>query len=634
MAEGFSRYRDLPGPWKWVVRILSIIALAASINQIFYLNLGLNLIQSAYLALLLLLFTPIIFLISPARKKDREHIPWYDLALAFLSTLGPAYYCFNAQRALIEAWEFNSPLIGVILSTITLFVLLEAGRRVVSWMFALIMGVFAFYPLFASHMPGILWGMGWDFSRLASYHFGSQESIMGIPMIVLGNLLIGFMVFAVGLQVTGSGRFFLDLSLSLAGRSRGSPAKVGVIASGLFGSISGSPVANVLTVGQLTIPAMVKGGYSPVYAGAVEACASTGGVLMPPVMGVAAFIMAEILEIPYAKVVIAAIIPSFLYYMALFIQVDAQAALRGIRGIDKDIALPRFIDTTKQGWYFIVSLLVLIWMLLVEMRESQAPFYGVAALFVLTALRHKTRITREEFWKFIEGSGAVLAELTVILACVGLIIGSLTMTGVSLSVSREIVDMAGGNRILLLILSAFAAFVLGMGVPLAPAYVILAIIVTPALVSVGFNTIAAHMFALYWATLSFLTPPVAIAAFAAAGISRASPMATGWMSVRVGSVLFILPFFFILEPALVFQASAFDVSHALISAIIGIFCWTGGLEGYLLGLGKLNIPRRILAFVAGVLLMFPGWITDLAGVVILVFLVLIRIFRAPGAVLD
>jgi len=371
------------------------------------------------------------------------------------------------------------------------------------------------------------------------------ESIIGIPMRVVGNLLIGFMIFAVVLQHTGAGKFFLDFSLSLLGPLRGGAAKVSIMASALMGSISGSVISNVLGTGSVTIPAMKRTGFSARFAGAVEACASTGGIVMPPVMGAVAFVMAEVLQVPYVTIIITAAIPSFLYFFCLFVQVDAYAARNGIVGTSRE-ECPKFLTVMKEGWFYLLAIALLIYIIVILWRETHAAWITTVVLLGLTMFRKATRMTPRKFLDLIEGIGKFMGEITSILAACGLIIGSMGLTGVAHSFSSEIVKFAGGNMYLLLVFGAFASFILGMGMTITACYIFLAVVMAPALIEMGLYPLAVHLFVMYWGMASFITPPVALGSFAAASLSGASPMETGVQSMRLGIATYIVPFFFVL----------------------------------------------------------------------------------------
>jgi len=499
-----------------------------------------------------------------------------------------------------------------IMALIFCLLALEAVRRAGGPVLLMFTGVFAIYPIFAYRAPGILQACYFSPMSVIRYHVLGLDSLLGIPMQVVGSLVIGFIVFGTVMVATGGGKFFLDFAFALFGSQRGGPAKVAVFSSGLFGSLSGSVISNIVTTGSVTIPTMKKIGYPNHYAGAIEACASTGGVLMPPVMGTTAFIMASFLNVPYFEVAIAAVIPSLLYYLGLFMQVDAYAGKVGLKGIPKS-ETPRLMAVLKEGWPFIFALVLLIYFLYLRL-EAQAPFYAIAALIGIAMIRKETRLNFKGFLRLFESIGRLLAEIVGILAACGFIIGAFSITGVGSSFCRELVMLAGGLAILMLIFGAISSYILGMGMTVSACYIFLAIILAPGLVAMGFNAMAIHLFVLYWGVLSYITPPVALGSFVAAGLAEAPPMKTGLQSMRLGVVIYLVPFFFVYCPDLVLQGTILGVIQPLVTCIIGIILLAGGMEGFLAGVGRLSIPYRLMYFISGLLLAIPNWQTDVAGV--------------------
>ena len=429
-------------------------------------------------------------------------------------------------------------------------------------------------------------------------------------MNAFANLVVGFLVFGVALQYTGGGAFFLNLAFALLGKRRGGPAKVAIFASGLMGSMSGSVITNVLTTGVMSIPAMKRVGFRPAYAGGVEACASTGGVLMPPVMGATAFVMATFLEIGYAEIVIAAAFPSLLYYLGLFMQIDAYAARNGLQGLPAN-ELPPVSQVLRDGWYFVFVFVMLIVMLLYMQREAQAPYYATVTLLVINQLAKKHRWSLKRFVEFLEGVGTLFAELLAVLAGVGLIIGALTLTGKVGSLTYELVRIAGNSVIMLLVMGALTSFILGIGMTVTAAYLFLAVTLAPALVAGGLDKLAVHLFLMYWGMISFITPPVALGAYAAASIAQSNPMKTGFEAMRLGSIIYFVPFFFVLNPALIGQGPVGEILLVLTTAVVGIVLIASGLQGYLYGIGALDgaaaaWPGRVLLVIGGLILAAPA----------------------------
>ena len=429
---------------------------------------------------------------------------------------------------------------------------------------------------------------------------------------------IVIVIFGAMLERSGAGKVLMDIATGATGRSRGGPAKVSIFSSGLMGSMSGSVISNVLTTGVLSIPAMRRIGMSRSFAGGVEACASTGGVLMPPVMGATAFVMAMFLDIPYSAVALAAVIPSILYFLGLFIQIDAYAARNDIKGLPA-IELPSIKQTLKEGWYFIFVFGLLVWMLLIMQREAVAPFYATALLLVLNQLSKQNRWGWKDVTETLSSAAKLFAELIAILAGVGMLVGALSMTGLSGTIANDFINIAGGSVPLLLIMGAVTSFVLGIGMTVTAAYIFLAVALAPALIQGGgLDPMAVHMFILYWGMVSFITPPVALGAFAAATLAGSSPMRTGFEAMRLGSIIYFLPFFFVLNPALVLNGPIYEIITEIGTAILGIGLIAAGLQGHLVLMGSMNndalgLLARFMLIASGLLLAFPEMTSNLVG---------------------
>lgn len=469
---------------------------------------------------------------------------------------------------------------------------LEAVRRCGGTTLFVLVLIFSLYPIVADRMPGPVSGMASTAAETASYHVMSIESILGLPFRAFAQLVIGFLIFGIALQHTGGGRFFINLAFALFGHVRGGSAKVAIVSSGLMGSMSGSVITNVLTTGQLTIPAMKRDGMSKEYAGGVEACASTGGVLLPPIMGSTAFVMATFLNVPYTTVALAAAIPAALYFFGLFVQVDAYAARTGLKGTPRE-QLPNIRETMRDGWFYIASFLVLIFLLVYMQREAVAPFYATGLLLILNQLSSRHRWDSKAAGAFLVATGKLLVELLSIMAGVGLIVGALSVTGLSGTLVNDLLYIAGDSVLMLLLMGALTSFVLGIGMTVTAAYIFLAIILAPALIQGGLDPMSVHLFILYWGMLSFITPPVALGAFAAASIAGASSLATGFKAMRLGSVIYFIPFFFVLDPSLIMAGSWWDTLSATATAAVGVLLIAGSLQGYLLGIGFLDRPGSL-----------------------------------------
>ncbi|HET6519174.1 MAG TPA: TRAP transporter fused permease subunit [Geminicoccaceae bacterium] len=612
-AEEALRHRRLPPVWSAVLVLFTAAALFLAVNQLFNLQLfvGVVFLDNRYLYLLIGALLPLVFLVFPATASaPQDRVPWYDVLLFLATVLVAGYFAWNSRRILDEGWEFAAPTAAVAMGFALWVLLLEAVRRAGGLALFVIIGVLSLYPTYAEMVPGPIAGFPMRLPDVAAYHATSVESVLGIPMRAFGGLVIGFVVFGSALQFTGAGRFFIDIAFALLGHVRGGPAKVAIFSSGLMGSMSGSVITNVLTTGVMSIPAMRRTGFSAPYAAGVEACASTGGVLMPPVMGATAFVMASFLGVPYVTIIAAAVIPSLLYYFGLFMQIDAYAARRGLAGLPR-AELPRVGAALREGWFYLFAFALLLWMIVHLQRESVAPFFATAALLVINQLSPRNRLSLAGFLEFVAATGRLLAELVAVLAGVGLIVGALVATGMAGTLANDLVHLAGGAPFVLLIMGAITSFILGMGMTVTAAYVFLAIVLAPALTRVGLDPLAVHLFILYWGMLSFITPPVALGSFAAATLAGCSPMRAGFESMRLGAIIYFIPFFFVLNPALILHGSPAEVVEVLATAVLGVVLLSAALQRYLiffgaLGTGVLGWLGRILLFVGGLLFVLPG----------------------------
>lgn len=640
-----ERHRRLDSFWTAVALAAGVLTIVLAVDQVRVLFGqqwlgGIILMTNHYLYAVLALLLPLTFIFFPATKSaSADKVPLYDIVLC-AATFGVCLFFFlNSTNIVDQGWEFVAPDYAIYMSYLLWALVLEAVRRAGGFAIFIIVTVISAYPLFADVMPGPISGLASTPGETASYHAMSIESILGIPMRAFAELVIGFLIFGVALQHTGGGKFFLNLAFALLGSVRGGAAKVAIFSSGLMGSMSGSVITNVLTTGVMTIPAMKRTGFAPHYAGGVEACASTGGVLMPPVMGATAFIMATIIEVPYAEIAIAAVVPSALYYFGLFMQIDAYAARKELEGLPRT-ELPRLGTTIREGWYFVFVFVMLIFMLIYLRREALAPFYATAMLLVLNQVFPHNRWTLNHLKAFILGVAMLLTELTAVLAAVGLIVGALSMTGMAGTLVNDLVFLAGGSTLILLLMGAITSFIMGIGMTVTAAYIFLAIVLAPALIQGGLSPMAVHLFILYWGMVSYITPPVALGAYAAAALAQATPMRTGLEAMRLGSIIYFIPFFFVLNPALILQGSWLDVLVATGSAFLGVALVAGALQGYLVGLGNMRqgtVPMyavRSLLVLAGMSLATPGggllpW-TNLQGAIasVVLFAAAVALFHA------
>jgi TRAP transporter 4TM/12TM fusion protein len=588
---------------------VTVVAILLAANQLFnFQAFGIVLLTGLYLYLLAGLFLGVSFLVFPlSRAKGPRAIDWVMGAIA-MGTAG--WFAWTADQSLEQGWEYAAPDTARYLSVVLWLLILEATRRAGGPVLFLIVAVFSLYPTFADVIPDPLSGFASPFMDAIPYHILSSESSFGIPMRAFGNLVIGFIPFGAVLQRTGGGQFFNDLALALVGGYRGGAAKVAIFASGFMGSMSGSVISNVLTTGAVSIPAMKRTGFSARYAAATEACASTGGVLMPPIMGATAFVMASFLSRPYVEIALAALIPSILFYFGLFVQIDAYSAKRGLKGLAPGEA-PTMREAMKDGWPYILVFVVLIFLMVKWRMDTLAPFYATAILLVINQVLPKKRLSLRGAGDMIVGVGRSLAELVAVLLGVGLIVGAFSATGLAGTLVNELIFIAGDSTLALLLMGALTAFIFGMGMTVTACYIFLAVVLAPALEQAGLNQLAVHLFILYWGMVSYITPPVALGAFAAATLAGAGPMKSGFEAMKLGGVIYIAPFFFVLNPALVGQAPAWEVATSLTAALLGIWFISAALQGHVSLVGDMpsgatGAVLRFMLFAGGFAMAMPG----------------------------
>jgi len=618
-----ARYDTLPLPLKVIFLSFSVLGIGLAVYYIFSFSIaGECLLNVGYYYLLIAFYSSLVFLILPARKKDRS-IPWYDLIATILIFGICFYYFLQAYDLSVSGWR--PTVLNIVLGTVLFLLITEGGRRSGGNVYLIVIILFACFPLFAPYMPGLLWGKGHSFIPTIGSLVFTQEGLLGIATKVTAEILVGFLLFAGFLIASGAGKFFLDLATVLLGRFRGGPAKVAVLSSGFFGSLSGSIFSNIVATGSVTIPTMKRIGYPAHYAGAVEACASTGGVLMPPVMGAAAFIMSEMIGVEYGTIIVAAAIPSILYYFGLLMQVDAYAARVGLKGLPHE-EIPSLKKVLAEGWPFIFVFIFLVWGLLYMRWERFAPYYATVLLFLLSFIRKDTRLTPRRMVDTIATIGKLITQSIAIILPIGFIINGLTITGVSASFTAGLVHLGGGNVFTILIVGVIACYLLGMAGLLTPAYIFLAVSLAPAVIQIAnLNVVATHLFIMYYAMLAAITPPVAAGAFLAGTIAGANLMKTAFQSVRLGIVIYFIPFFFVFNPALVLQGSILETVYLLILCLIGIVIIAGGFEGYLLKVGNISFWARPLLVISGLLIGFPEWLTTIIGAILAVFVIMLTI---------
>ena len=620
---GLSRLFSLENAKKAVASIMVLYHLAYVSGFLFYI--GLYFQVQAHRGFSLGLMLIFIFLTLPARKGTlKSKVPWFDIVLILFSLAACGYYGFFYNLAISH---FNMGTVNnyeSALMFLLIIAILEAGRRLLGVAMPIIVIVFLIYVFFSDYFPGFLNARGMSLSFITETFYFSAFGIFGMPFGVASTIVIMFIIFSSLLSYTGAGRFFITLALSLFGFTRGGPAKAAVLASALTGMISGTIAGNVAATGSITIPLLKRTGYKPYFAGAVEAVASKGGQVTPPVMGAVAFLMAEFLGISYATICIAAAVPAAIYFISVFTQVDLRAARNELQGIPRD-QLPSFWKTIKDGWQFLLPLIVLI-VLIVFYKYSiaLAGFYATAFLFIVSLFKKASRLGPAKLVEVSVNASSTVIIAGIACALAGPILASLDVTGLGTKIATDLVLWAGENRFLLLILSALACFVFGMGMSAVGIYLILATLVGSALIHVGIEPIAAHLFIIYWGNVSFITPPVAIGAYVAAGIAGADPIKTAWQACRLGIVSFIIPFMFAYNPELLLIGSFGSIVRAVITAVIGILTLASGIEGWIVR--ATNWIERFFLIIGGLMLMFPELTTDFIGFAIVILVIIYDLF--------
>jgi len=590
------------------VRLLTRVLLTAlPVVGVFFIMdtptyLGWEVLREQYYGIVLAIVLSSVFLLAPFKRgSDRKKVPWYDFIFSFLGFAVGLYVAVLYPQIL---WRLGVVTPDrVIMSTLAIVLILEAARRLTGWVLPILALIFILYGRFAWLAPGLLQGPGIPWDRLANSLFLDPNAVLGTPMEVSAVIVIAYILFGNLLSGVGGGEFVTNIAVAGFGQFRGGPAKIAVASSTLFGTISGSAVANVMVDGWITIPLMKKTGYKPHVAGAIEAVASTGGQIMPPVMGAAAFLIPEYTGIPYSRVALAALFPALLYYICMFIQIDLEAGKAGLRGLPRD-QLPPLKGVLGESYLFVIPLAALVYALFfLFLAPGKAALVAVAAILVLSLFRSQTRFRFAWILEELAKTGKGLLELTVVVAVAGIIIGVITFSGLGFVLPVILGRLAEGSIILLLLVLAVVNIILGMGMPTIAVYVLLAVIMAPALIQLGINVLAAHLFILYFGILSMITPPVCFAAFAGAAIAKASSMRTGYACMRLGILAYIVPFLFIFSPSLLLMGPLSGIVISAGTAIVGCFLLGCGLVGYLFR--DLSARKRMLMCLAGIGLLIP-----------------------------
>ncbi len=592
----------------WARPVMLTIATAFSLFQLYSAFIGLyppQIQRGVHLGFALTL----VFLLFGFRGRNRQRVPWYDVVLALLGAGVGLYQVLFYDHIINSAGDFN--LRDEIVAGIAVLILIEATRRAVGMPLVILMLAAMFYAFAGPWLPGGLHHAGFSIQRIVSQEYLSTEGIFGTPLAVSSTFVFLFILFGAVLRISGLGKSFIDIALSLAGHTTGGPAKVAIVASSLFGTISGSSTANAVTIGSFTIPLMKSIGYKPHYAAGIEAAAGTGGQLMPPIMGVAAFVMSEMIGVPYLKIAAAAALPAVLYYTCLMISVHLEAKRLGLKGLERS-RLPKFGPVLLNAAPLAIPLFGLIYLLVTGWTPLTSALAAIAGTLMITPLRKASRMGPRKILRALQ-EGAT-AALTVAVACAaaGMVVGMITLSGAGLAAGYGLVELSGGILIFTLILTAISSLVLGTAVPTTANYIITATVAAPALVKLGVPLLPAHLFVFYFGIIADITPPVALAAYAASGIAGSDPMKTGLTATRLAISAYLVPFIFALSPALLLvDAPITSIIEVIPSSIIGIV----GLSAAAMGYWRRALPmwQRAMLLAGALALLTPGIVTDIAG---------------------
>ena len=559
-------------------------------------------VLSLTIIFLTLMLTLAFLMIGASPQSDRVTVPWSDWVLSALAALSGVFFVSQADT-IARRITLLDPLSGwdIGFASLIIFLTIEIVRRTVGLGLTVIVCGFIAYNLSGHLLSGML-----SHGFISADHFldimvFTTDGLFGVPLRVAASYAFLFVMFGTALAKTGGADFFFDLAAAISGRSTGGPAKIAVISSALYGTISGSPTSDVVTTGSITIPMMKKMGYKPAFAGGVEVAASTGGSLIPPVMGAAAFIMSEYTGIDYIDIAFAAIIPALLYYLPIYLQVHLRAAREGLGGFDAD-KIPPLMQTLKNGGLFLVPLGVITWVLIEGYTPTYAAIYGMSAIMIVAMLRRATRPTLSTVYYILSETTLRMVAVTGACAAAGLVIGGVTMTGLAAKFSRLIFLLSGTDVFLSLVLAAFLTILLGLGMPTPSAYILAAVLVAPVLAALNIDLMAGHMFLLYFAVLSALTPPVAVAAYAASAIADENPMKIAVSAVRIAMAAFLIPFSFVFNQALLLKGTVLEIVLATVSVAAGLALIAVALEGYFRA--PLRYVTRACLALAGLLLLF------------------------------
>jgi len=549
----------------------------------------------------------IVLILYPLKGKKWQIVNYLFVAVTLLSF----WWIYADYERISTRWPLADEVLRLdyIFGTLATLLILEATRRCMGWSLPLIAAIFLVYAFVGPYLPGLLHHRGYSYTMVLDELYLTTEGIFGVAASASATFVFLFVLFGAFLDKTKVGEFFLSLTYSITGSMKGGPAKTAVVASGLMGMVSGSGIGNVATTGVFTIPLMKRMGYMPHIAGAIEAAASSGGQIMPPIMGAAAFIMAEFTGVPYIEIIKIALIPALLYYMMLIFQVHFRAHRRNIPVIPRS-ELPSVFGILKKGWYLSLPLFILVILLVLQYTPLFAGVYAIVAITIVSMFRSDTRLNLKRLLVTLEAGAKSAAPIAMACACAGIVVGVITLTGLGMKFSSMIVSFAGGSMFFGIVLVAATSMFLGMGLPVVAAYVVLAVLAAPALAELGATIIAAHLAVMWFTQTSNITPPVCLAAFTAAAIAKAEPMKTGWSAIRYGLGFYFIPFLFFYSPILL-NGKVFDIVLTIVTAMIGIVAVSASFEAFLVR--RLNVAERVILGISGVLLVWPDHAVSLLG---------------------
>lgn len=562
--------------------------------------------------------------IKPGKKANTKSVGWYDYIFVLLTLFSFGYIVYNAgDIASRMPYIDKLTTMDIIVGTVAMILLVEATRRTVGWALTIILLVLFSYTLWGENLPGLLAHRKFTFDWVVEQLFFTSNGVFSTPLGVSATFIFIFILFGKFLEVSGAGQFFIDIATAAMGKYRGGPAKTAIVASSILGTISGSAVANTVTTGAFTIPLMKRTGYRGEFAAATEAVASSGGQIMPPIMGASAFIIASYLGMEYIEVAYAAIIPALMYYLCLYFQVDFRAMRNGLKGVPKS-ELPHLPTVLKNGFLFFTPLVLIIILLVSGYSPMRAGLFAIVSVIAIAMIKAATRINFKTLLKALDLGARSALETAVACAAAGMVIGLISLTGLGLNFSSMILKLAGGSLFATLFLTMIGSIILGMGLPTVAAYIVQVALTVPALIELGVAPLAAHMFVFYFAIVSAITPPVALAAFAGAGIAGSDPMRTGMIAIRLGIAAFIVPYMFIYGPSILLMGTVSEIILTCVTAIIGIYGVSAAAEGWLMR--RMTWWERIIILASSLSLIKPGLMTDTIGLVGVAFIVLLHWF--------